>query len=966
MQPRQWHYLVITALIGLIGIATLLSRPVSAQALYPVASTSSTTGPKTLNCLSATLVGCPGDPIVNGGFENGSFAPWVIDGTINTPVVTTTQSHSGAYSALLGTLSGAEPLGNSSFYQQIVVPAAGGVLSFWYWPFTTDSVTFDWQDAYVTNSSGTILATIFHQASNSQTWTNQKFDLTPWAGQTVRIKFLVHEDGFGDDTAMYVDDISLNVPCACSFGVPSPWVLRNNLPLPVYGSSVANNGIDAYSIGGYSFQAGSDVTQTARYNPIADSWTLLTPIPTATTMASAVYAPINNKLYVFGGELSSAGQVFTTTRIYDIVGNSWTTGAPMPDTRAFMASGYYNGKIYLVGGYSTGNVTPAFAQTWEYNVLADTWLTKTAMPQALGGAASAIVNGHLYIFGGRFPDTTLSNQTYDYDIAGDTWFTRTNIPAGVNVPGAAVVAGHILVPGGGTPFGPVIGQPQLANVAAPETTNATWIYDPVGNSWSAGPSLNIARSFPGVTGFSNLAIAIGGYNGSTTTGATEVSWMCPANVAFSAPTYSVNENGGSATITVTLEAASPFTATVNFAASDGTATSGSDYVASSGTLTFTPGVTSRTFTVPIIDDALFEGNETVNLSLSGATGAALGVPNSAVLTIVDNDPPPPLVCGSGVPGPWVLRNYLPTPVYGPSVGNDGTRAYVIGGYSFQTGGDVTQTLRYDPIANNWTALAPVPSAVSMAPAVYAPINNKLYVFGGELTSSGQVFSTTRIYDVGGNSWSTGAPLPDLRAFMGGGYYNGKIYLVGGYSTGSITPAYSQTWEYNVVANTWLTKTNMPQAVGGSASAVVNGHLYIIGGRFPDNTISSQTYDYNIAGDTWFTRTNIPTGVNVSGAAVLGGKVWVIGGGSPFMALENQSRPSSVNAPETFSTTQIYDPIGNSWSAGPNLNVQRSFVGATGFGNFAVAIGGYDGSSTTGATEVTCFPNVYLPLVMKNH
>ena len=39
----------------------------------------------------------------------------------------------------------------------------------------------------------------------------------------------------------------------------------------------------------------------------------------------------------------------------------------MPDVRAFMGSGYFNGKIYLVGGYSTGNVDPSFGQVWEYD-----------------------------------------------------------------------------------------------------------------------------------------------------------------------------------------------------------------------------------------------------------------------------------------------------------------------------------------------------------------------------------------------------------------------------------------------------------------------------------------------------------------------------------------------------------------------------------------------------------------------
>jgi hypothetical protein len=67
---------------------------------------------------------------------------------------------------------------------------------------------------------------------------------------------------------------------------------------------------------------------------------------------------------------------------------------------------------------------------------------------------------------------------------------------------------------------------------------------------------------------------------------------------------------------------------------------GDDYVATSNTLTFAPGVTSQTFPVPILDDTLDEGNEIVGLALSHPSNANLGAPASATLTIVDNDPAP--------------------------------------------------------------------------------------------------------------------------------------------------------------------------------------------------------------------------------------------------------------------------------------------------------------------------------------
>ena len=107
---------------------------------------------------------------------------------------------------------------------------------------------------------------------------------------------------------------------------------------------------------------------------------------------------------------------------------------------------------------------------------------------------------------------------------------------------------------------------------------------------------------------------------------------------FSIESYTVSESDGNAAITVTRTNGAASNVTVNYAASNGTATAGQDYNASSGTLAFGANETSKTFNIPILNDSISEPNETVNLTISGTTGGGtLGAPQTAVLTIIDND-----------------------------------------------------------------------------------------------------------------------------------------------------------------------------------------------------------------------------------------------------------------------------------------------------------------------------------------
>ena len=97
--------------------------------------------------------------------------------------------------------------------------------------------------------------------------------------------------------------------------------------------------------------------------------------------------------------------------------------------------------------------------------------------------------------------------------------------------------------------------------------------------------------------------------------------------------------GTDATIdfTVTLNAASTGTVTVDYATQDtGSATAGSDYTATSGTLTFNPGDTSMTLSVPIIDDTVNDSGETFEMVLSNAVGATIA-DSTATGTILNTE-----------------------------------------------------------------------------------------------------------------------------------------------------------------------------------------------------------------------------------------------------------------------------------------------------------------------------------------
>lgn len=114
-------------------------------------------------------------------------------------------------------------------------------------------------------------------------------------------------------------------------------------------------------------------------------------------------------------------------------------------------------------------------------------------------------------------------------------------------------------------------------------------------------------------------------------------------IGFSSSNYSVYENTGPATITVTLNVSLPISVSVDYATSPGTATAGlscqtdMDYVSISDTLTIPANSTSGIFNVTICEVVPTpEPTETLTLTLSNPIGVPLGTLDSAILQILDN------------------------------------------------------------------------------------------------------------------------------------------------------------------------------------------------------------------------------------------------------------------------------------------------------------------------------------------
>jgi N-acetylneuraminic acid mutarotase len=232
------------------------------------------------------------------------------------------------------------------------------------------------------------------------------------------------------------------------------------------------------------------------------------------------------------------------------------------------------------------------------------------------------------------------------------------------------------------------------------------------------------------------------------------------------------------------------------------------------------------------------------------------------------------------------------------------RMYLIGGFDANSSGQVQI---YDPATNGWSIGAPAPYAAGSCCS--AVINGKIYIAGGLVgvisgtTDLGVSTNAAAVYDPVANVWSSLPPLPFTTTnginHAASGTDGNKFYIFGGRDDHH-APAigYSTVQIYDPASNTWATSVDsgstlapLPQERGGMGKAVYyNGDFYVMGGETvtggtgaTPNNVYNRVDIYNVASNTWRSGTPMPTARHGIFPVLRGNRIYVVGGGaaSPF-------------------------------------------------------------------------------------
>jgi N-acetylneuraminic acid mutarotase len=311
-------------------------------------------------------------------------------------------------------------------------------------------------------------------------------------------------------------------------------------------------------------------------------------------------------------------------------------------------------------------------------------------------------------------------------------------------------------------------------------------------------------------------------------------------------------------------------------------------------------------------------------------------------------------------GKWLKLAPFPQPAEEISGAAAGGRMYVFAGLA-PIWKPVGMVYEYDPRTDNWTKKRPM--ALPSHHVAFTEFRGKIYAFGGFVLPESGPPGWTPInnaweYDPAADTWQALAPMPSKRGSSLAAVVGDRIYVIGGATTipGSKETAVYPTRphmsvgtveEYDPVSNTWRERSAMPTPRNHAAIGVVNGKIYVIGGRVGAAFIGlasdiSVVEEYDPATDQWSgPRARMPIARSAIGAGVDGGRIYVAGG-------EYQDPHMMA----TFRAVEAYDPASNTWTEMPPMPVSRHGLAVGVIGNRLHVISGDVQSAGTGVEVST--------------
>ncbi len=146
-----------------------------------------------------------------------------------------------------------------------------------------------------------------------------------------------------------------------------------------------------------SSMSGKAIGMVEEYDTTTDTWSNKASMPVATN--TTVFATVNGKIYVIGGATISNGAYYRSNKVYmyDPLTDSWTQKTYMPTARDLLSTVVVDGKIYAIGGHTDSSILSTVEM---YNPETDIWVSKTSIKTPRFGLQSIEMDGIIYVVGG--------------------------------------------------------------------------------------------------------------------------------------------------------------------------------------------------------------------------------------------------------------------------------------------------------------------------------------------------------------------------------------------------------------------------------------------------------------------------------------------------------------------------------------------------------------------------------------